>query len=70
MQLPCLTVRPNTEIPSTIDVVTNTLVPFDPEIVTSYIDQITDGTYKTGVIPPLWDGQSTKRIVKILSDIL
>ena len=69
-QVPCLTLRPNTERPSTIDVGTNTLVPFDPEIVTSYIDQITDGTYKTGVIPPLWDGQSTKRIVKILSDIL
>lgn len=69
-QVPCLTLRPNTERPSTIDVGTNTLVPFDPEIVTSYIDQITDGTYKTGVIPLLWDGQSTKRIVKILSDIL
>lgn len=69
-QVPCLTLRPNTERPSTIDVGTNTLVPFDPEVVTSYIDQITDGTYKTGVVPPLWDGKATERIVKILSEIL
>ena len=69
-QVPCLTLRPNTERPSTIDLGTNTLVPFDPEVVTSYIDQITDGTYKTGVVPPLWDGKATERIVKILSEIL
>jgi UDP-N-acetylglucosamine 2-epimerase (non-hydrolysing) len=69
-QVPCLTLRPNTERPSTIDVGTNTLVPFEPEIVESYIDQISNGTYKKGVIPPLWDGKSTERIVKILSEIL
>lgn len=69
-QVPCLTLRPNTERPVTVDIGTNTLVPFDPEVVQSYMQQITDGTYKTGVIPPLWDGKSTERIVKILEDIL
>ncbi|MFT5725592.1 MAG: UDP-N-acetylglucosamine 2-epimerase (non-hydrolyzing) [Bacteroidia bacterium] len=69
-QVPCLTLRPNTERPSTIDIGTNTLVPFDPEIVEGYIDQITEGTYKKGVVPDLWDGNSTKRIVEILSQIL
>ncbi|MCB9263187.1 MAG: UDP-N-acetylglucosamine 2-epimerase (non-hydrolyzing) [Flavobacteriales bacterium] len=69
-QVPCLTLRPNTERPITIDVGTNTLVPFEPELVESYIDQISDGTYKKGEIPPLWDGKSTERIVKILSEIL
>lgn len=69
-QVPCLTLRPNTERPSTIDVGTNTLVPFDTTIVTSYIDQITDGTYKKGRVPELWDGKATERIVKILSEIL
>ncbi len=69
-QVPCLTLRPNTERPSTIDVGTNTLVPFEPEIVESYIDQISNGTYKKGEIPPLWDGKSTERIVEILYQIL
>ncbi len=69
-QVPCLTLRPNTERPSSIELGTNTLVPFDTEVVNNYIDQITDGTYKTGVIPPLWDGKATERIVKILSEIL
>lgn len=69
-QVPCLTLRPNTERPSTIDIGTNTLVPFEPEIVESYIDQITNGSYKTGIVPPLWDGKATDRIVKILSEIL
>lgn len=69
-QVPCLTLRPNTERPSTIDVGTNTLVPFEPEVVEAYIDQVTDGTYKKGEVPPLWDGKSTERIVKILHEIL
>jgi UDP-N-acetylglucosamine 2-epimerase (non-hydrolysing) len=69
-QVPCLTLRPNTERPSTIDMGTNTLVPFEPEVVESYINQITDGSYKTGIIPPLWDGKATERIVKILKEIL
>jgi UDP-N-acetylglucosamine 2-epimerase (non-hydrolysing) len=69
-QVPCLTLRPNTERPSTIEIGTNTLVPFDPEVVESYIDQITAGTYKKGQIPDLWDGKATERIVKILSEIL
>ena len=63
-QIPCLTLRPNTERPSTIDVGTNELVPFDVEKVKSRIDSIKDGTYKKGEIPPLWDGRSTHRILE------
>lgn len=69
-QVPCLTLRPNTERPITVDIGTNTLVPFEPEVVESYINQITDGSYKTGIVPPLWDGKATERIVKILANIL
>ncbi len=69
-QVPCLTLRPNTERPVTIDIGTNTLVPFDEEVVKSYITQIMDGSYKTGIVPPLWDGKATERIGAILKDIL
>lgn len=69
-RVPCLTLRENTERPSTIEIGTNTLVPFEPEIVGTYIDSISNGTYKEGEIPPLWDGKATERIVAILKDIL
>ena len=65
---PCLTIRPNTERPSTIIIGTNTLVEWDFELIKNHIDEIESGTYKTGKIPPLWDGYSTKRIVKIISE--
>ncbi len=67
-QKPCLTLRPNTERPSTVEIGTNTLVPFDLEIIKTLIGQIKDGTYKRGSIPPLWNGNATERIVKILAE--
>lgn len=64
---PCLTLRPNTERPVTVDEGTNTLLDFDIEKVKHCIRMIEDGTYKNGSIPHLWDGKSTERILKILS---
>jgi len=66
---PCITLRPNTERPSTVDVGTNTLLPFDISIIKETIKKIESGTYKTGVIPPLWDGKSTERILEINAKI-
>jgi UDP-N-acetylglucosamine 2-epimerase (non-hydrolysing) len=67
---PCLTLRNNTERPSTITIGTNTLIPFDTRIVLDYIDSIKKGEYKKGAIPPKWDGNATKRIVEHLVEIL
>lgn len=67
---PCLTLRPNTERPVTCIMGTNTLVPFDPECIDKYTAAIHKGQYKSGEIPDLWDGRSSERIIKILSDIL
>lgn len=65
--IPCLTLRENTERPITIKVGTNTLVPFEFEILQKYIGQILEGTYKTGEVPELWDGKATERILAIIS---
>ena len=66
LQVPCLTLRPNTERPSTVTIGTNELIPFTlPEIQTK-IREIEDGKYKKGGIPPLWDGKATERIVEAL----
>jgi len=65
-QVPCLTLRPNTERPVTVTIGTNELVPFDPKIIGAKIEAIHNGTYKTGVIPKFWDGLATRRIVAVM----
>ena len=63
-QVPCLTLRANTERPSTVTIGSNELIPFDLEIIRKKIETIKNGTYKKGNIPPYWDGNSTKRILE------
>ncbi len=70
LQVPCLTLRSNTERPSTVELGTNELIPFQREVIEERIEQVQQNTYKKGAIPPLWDGKATGRIVKILSDFL
>ena len=67
---PCLTLRPNTERPVTVDEGTNTLLPFDLDLVKKHISEIENGTYKTGAIPECWDGKATERILKVISQII
>ncbi len=69
-QVPCLTLRENTERPITVELGTNTLVPFDESVILGLIDEIHHGTYKKGEIPPLWDGKATERILTAISRIL
>jgi UDP-N-acetylglucosamine 2-epimerase (non-hydrolysing) len=65
-EVPCLTLRPNTERPVTVTEGTNTLISFSiPEVMTE-VDKILTGSYKTGSIPLFWDGKATERILKIL----
>jgi UDP-N-acetylglucosamine 2-epimerase (non-hydrolysing) len=61
---PCLTLRPNTERPSTITLGTNELVPFETGAVKKMVDSILNGTYKKGQVPPHWDGNATLRILQ------
>jgi len=67
---PCITLRPNTERPSTVELGTNVLLPFNLAQIEKSISQIENGSFKKGLVPPMWDGNSTQRIVKILSEIL
>ena len=61
-KIPCLTLRPNTERPSTIEVGSNKLMKFDLEKIKDEIESIEKGEFKNGQIPPLWDGKATMRI--------
>jgi UDP-N-acetylglucosamine 2-epimerase (non-hydrolysing) len=67
--IPCLTLRPNTERPSTVNIGSNSLVPFSINAISNEIDKIESGQYKKGHIPPFWDGGATERIVEILSKL-
>lgn len=69
LQIPCLTMRENTERPVTVDVGTNTLVGSNPDKVLQGFEQIMNGRYKKGVIPDLWDGHAAERIAKIFSGL-
>lgn len=64
---PCLTFRPNTERPSTVNEGTNILIDFDMETIQKCIHEIEIGTFKKGNIPELWDGKSTERILKLIA---
>lgn len=67
LQIPCLTLRSNTERPITITIGSNELIAFDLKKIKSKINTIVNGTYKAGKIPKYWDGKSTERIIKILT---
>jgi UDP-N-acetylglucosamine 2-epimerase (non-hydrolysing) len=70
LQVPCLTLRPNTERPITYTEGTNTLIPFNLETIKNYLQQIENGTYKKGTIPKFWDGKATERIFENLNKII
>ncbi len=67
LQVPCLTVRENTERPVTVDVGTNELIELDPTRVAARVREIMRGGLgrETGV-PELWDGKASERIVDVL----
>ena len=69
-QVPCITLRDNTERPSTTDIGSNKLMSFEVEAVMTEVNSVKEGRFKKGGIPPFWDGKATERIVEIVSKIV
>ena len=69
-QVPCLTVRPNTERPVTVDEGTNTMMSLDKEAIIAKVEEVELGTYKKGAIPKHWDGSASDRIVECIHEYL
>jgi UDP-N-acetylglucosamine 2-epimerase (non-hydrolysing) len=66
LQIPCITVRENTERPITITMGNNELIQLNGILISNRMKQKLKITEK-GEIPPLWDGHATERILEILS---
>lgn len=63
-QIPCITLRPNTERPVTCDIGTNQLVGLNRDAILHAIDNPRSGT-----IPRLWDGKSTERVLQQIASL-
>jgi UDP-N-acetylglucosamine 2-epimerase (non-hydrolysing) len=67
LDVPCLTVRENTERPITVTHGTNLLVGQDMQHLAREIARILDQGVRSGQIPPLWDGQASERIADVIA---
>lgn len=68
LNIPCLTLRGNTERPITIDEGTNVLIANDWNLFRGTIIEIIDGSFlNTEPQIPLWDGLAANRILEVLS---
>ena len=64
--VPCITLRANTERPSTVTLGTNTLVGSDTGKLLRAVERVMLNSHVRGTIPPLWDGHASERIVEHL----
>ena len=64
LDIPCLTMRENTERPITISQGTSRLVRADN--LAENVGKIMAGDWPTGTCPPLWDGKTASRAVECL----
>jgi len=66
LKIPILTAREGTERPITVDEGTNTIIGNDLAKAKKYIEEIISNKYKRGKNIEKWDGQTAKRIVRII----
>ncbi|MEZ4792907.1 MAG: UDP-N-acetylglucosamine 2-epimerase (non-hydrolyzing) [Gelidibacter sp.] len=69
MDVPCITLRENTERPETCEIGTNVLVGNDARKIKDTFELLLCGNWKKGQIPELWDGNAAERIVEHLVKI-
>jgi UDP-N-acetylglucosamine 2-epimerase (non-hydrolysing) len=68
--VPCMTLRDSTERPETVTLGTNELLGTSVEAIAPAMSRLVAGQWKSGEVPPLWDGRSGARIAEILETVL
>jgi UDP-N-acetylglucosamine 2-epimerase (non-hydrolysing) len=66
LEVPCLTIRENTERPVTVTMGSNQVIGEDPERILTAARRILRGEVKRSQVPPLWDGRAAERIVGVI----
>ncbi len=69
MNIPCLTLRNNTERPETVSIGTNELIGTYSKNIKPALELLFSGNWKKGSIPELWDGRTAHRIIERLLEI-
>jgi len=70
LRIPCLTLRPNTERPITVEMGTNQLVTNEKEAILSSTRAILKtARHSSDRVPELWDGRAADRIVRIMASL-
>ena len=70
LNIPCITIRENTERPETIREGTNTLVGNNTQLIIEECQKILDKKGKSGSYPSIWDGHTAERIALIINSNL
>ena len=69
LDVPCVTLRENTERPVTITVGTNYLIGTNPTKIMETVKLVLAGQGKNGSIPKYWDGKAGDRIIGIITSL-
>jgi UDP-N-acetylglucosamine 2-epimerase (non-hydrolysing) len=69
MGVPCMTLRDSTERPETVTMGTNELLGTNPDAIAPAMRKLLSGDWKKGSVPPLWDGHTAERIIKIITKL-
>jgi UDP-N-acetylglucosamine 2-epimerase (non-hydrolysing) len=67
LQVPCITLRENTERPVTVSIGTNVLVGHDMDLLKQHVHDILGSRAKKGTLPALWDGDTASRIAEVVT---
>jgi len=70
LDVPCLTLRENTERPITVTEGTNVVVGTRPERIIEEAQKVLTGRAKQGRIPERWDGRAGRRIAEVFANAL
>lgn len=70
LNIPCITLRENTERPATVSEGSNVLAGADKEKIIHEAEKNLNGSKKCGQVPRFWDGKAAERIVKVLQSSL
>ena len=67
LNVPCLTLRENTERPITVERGTSRLVGNEPARIRNAFEDVLAGRWQKGEAIPLWDGHASERVAKEIS---